>query len=597
MGFNKNQLVAIAFREGRCAVIAGPGSGKTTVIIERTIQMIKEGRIPERMVIFTFTNKACAEIKKRLRDTLGYMPKVEVITFHSYAFRFILSLYPKDIRNKIRPINEKQAKEIITKLCKEYNIRLKDTDIYKVFSSFRNKFDVNISEKSRLKVIFLYYKYIEFCNDNYYLDFDDMIYRFVYLMNENEDLRTSIAMSYDFIMVDECQDINQIQYEMLLHLESECKSLFMVGDPDQAIYEWRGSKPTIIQNFVNDPNVHVIELNENYRSDRYVVDSTSYMIGNNKKRINRQLIPMKDALNPIQFNFFNNAYEEADFVAFNIFDKYQNGTKYSDMLVVQRRNDDSEFLEIALKRYGVPYKKDILSFFDYEVTKTINMFYNLILNHDDNMAFEYVITRPACGIKKKKIDEIAASNSISLFAAAKQVNDSKTQLFVSKIEELTELLKITEPVKFYDILLNKMEIPKYRKFITEDAKRHMDTFRELMRNVQGLDYTTGTRNYFNDVLFVQDKTITEDVVRIMTVHQAKGLEAKVVFFIGMVEGYWVEDYPEEERRINYVGATRAKEQLYCTGYRAIYTDSAGPFRESLYYKELKYGQYKAHHQA
>ena len=178
------------------------------------------------------------------------------------------------------------------------------------------------------------------------------------------------------------------------------------------------------------------------------------MIGNNKKRINRQLIPMNAAVNPIEFKFFGNAYEEADFVAFNIYDKHQNGVKYSDILVVQRRNDDSEFLEIALKRFGVPYKKDILSFFDYEVTKTINMFYNLILNHDDNMAFEYVITRPACGIKKKKIDKIAASKNVSLFAAAKEVNDSKTQLFVSKIEDLTELLKTTEPVKFYDILLN-----------------------------------------------------------------------------------------------------------------------------------------------
>lgn len=597
MVFNQNQLEAIAFRKGRCAVIAGPGSGKTTVIIERIIQMIKENTLPERILVFTFTNKACNEIKKRLRERLGYLPKVEVTTFHSYAFKFILSLYNKEIRNKIRPLLESQSKEIIRKLCKQYEMPFKDSDVYKVFSSMRNKFSIRLDEKLRLKYIFLYYKYKEFCADNYYLDFDDMIYQFVNMVKDCEDLRIGLASSYDYIMVDECQDINNIQYEMLMLLESECESLFMVGDPDQGIYEWRGSNVTLLQQFVNRSDVHVIELNENYRSDKNIVLATSYMIGRNKKRIDRKLIPMNPAVNDINFNFFTNAYEEADFVAASLLEHHKNGMNYSDSLVLQRRNDDSEFLEIALKRYGIPYKKDVLSFFDYEVNKTINMFYNLIMNHDDNMAFEYVITRPACGIKKKKIDEIATTKNISLFQAAKQVNDTKTQLFVSKIEELTELIKVTEPMKFYDILLNKMQIPTYRKFLTDDSKQHFDTFRSLMANVTGPDYLEGTRNYFNEVLFVKDKPITNDVVRIMTVHQAKGLEANVVYYISMVEGYWVEDVNEEERRINYVGATRAKQELYCSGYGSKYVDSNQNFRESTYFKELKYGQYKAHHQA
>lgn len=597
MGFNINQLEAIAFRIGRCAVIAGPGSGKTTVIIERIIQMIKENTLPERILVFTFTNKACNEIKKRLRERLGYLPKVEVTTFHSYAFKFILSLYNKEIRNKIRPLLESHSKEIIRKLCKQYEMPFKDSDVYKIFSSMRNKFNVRLDEKLRLKYIFLYYKYKEFCADNYYLDFDDMIYQFVNMVKENDDLRIGLASSYDYIMVDECQDINNIQYEMLMLLESECESLFMVGDPDQGIYEWRGSNVDLLQDFVNRLDVHVIELNENYRSDKNIVLSTSYMIGRNKKRIDRKLIPMNPAVNDIKFNFFTNAYEEADFVAASLLEHHKNGMNYSDTLVLQRRNDDSEFLEIALKRYGIPYKKDVLSFFDYEVNRTINMFYNLILNHDDNMAFEYVITRPACGIKKKKIDEIATTKNISLFQAAKQVNDTKTQLFVSKIEELTELIKVTEPMKFYDILLSKMQIPTYRKFLTDDSKQHFDTFRSLMANVTGPDYLEGTRNYLNDVLFVKDNPITNDVVRIMTVHQAKGLEADVVYYISMVEGYWVEDVSEEERRINYVGTTRAKQQLYCSGYGSKYVDSNQNYRESIHFKELKYGQYKAHHQA
>ena len=134
MVFNQNQLEAIAFRKGRCAVIAGPGSGKTTVIIERIIQMIKENTLPERILVFTFTNKACNEIKKRLRERLGYLPKVEVTTFHSYAFKFILSLYNKEIRNKIRPLLESQSKEIIRKLCKQYEMPFKDYDVYKFIS-------------------------------------------------------------------------------------------------------------------------------------------------------------------------------------------------------------------------------------------------------------------------------------------------------------------------------------------------------------------------------------------------------------------------------------------------------------------------------
>ena len=208
MEFNKKQIEAINFNLGRCQVIAGPGSGKTAVLIERTLRLIKSGIKEDRIIIFTFTNKACDEIRNRLKKALGYIPKVSINTFHSFAYTFLKALYnPKDAK-KLRPLMPDEQRRIIAKLIKENNYPLKDAEVVRAFSGIRNEFKVYLTEINRLRVADLYFKYEEYMNENLYMDFDSMVHRLVTAMESNEDLADSLSSSFDYIMVDECQDIN-----------------------------------------------------------------------------------------------------------------------------------------------------------------------------------------------------------------------------------------------------------------------------------------------------------------------------------------------------------------------------------------------------
>lgn len=591
MEFNKNQLEAINFNCGRCQVIAGPGSGKTAVIIERTLRLIKVGYTPERIIIYTFTNKACDELKARLRKALGYLPKVNVMTLHSFSYTFLKSLYPKDIAKKIRPLMTDEQEKVVGKIIKENGFTLNTKQAIKGLSGIRNQFITKQTEIDRLRLAKVYYQYDQYLEDNNYMDFDSMVFRMVNELERNEDLRISLASAYDFIMVDECQDINNIQFKLLMYLESINHNLFMVGDPDQSIYGWRGSKMKLIMEFLDVYGAYRIDLGENYRSDKNIVDSASFMISRNNDRIDRKLTAMLPSKNTINFNVYATPEDEAYAVAEEIKKLHTNGMNYNDILILTRENADSNPIEIAFKNNNIPLSKDVISFFEKMEIKAIYNFYNLILNHDDDLAYEYIFYKPAKGIQIKKVREIAAEKNISLFEASKLVSSAKTKEFVEVIEDLTEKIKVLKPLEFFDYLLEKTKVQEYRKFNTNKIQKNIMTFKGLLINIEGPDYFASTKQYLTDVVFT--KVVTNDpsgTVRTMTIHQAKGLEAPVVFMIAMTNKYGIEDFNEEERRINYVGATRAQELLYCSGYNFPNIDSNYSLRPTFYYNELRYAQ-------
>ncbi len=591
MEFNKNQIEAINFNLGRCQVIAGPGSGKTVVLIERTLRLIKSGIKEDRIIIFTFTNKACDEIRNRLKKALGYIPKVSINTFHSFAYTFLKALYnPKDAK-KLRLLMPDEQRRIIAKLIKENNYPLKDAEVVRAFSGIRNEFKVYLTEINRLRVADLYFKYEEYMNENLYMDFDSMVHRLVTAMELNEDLADSLSSSFDYIMVDECQDINNIQFKMLMMLEQSSHNLFMVGDPDQSIYGWRGSNMKLIKEFMENYNATRIDLGDNYRSDKYIVDISSYMIGKNNERVDLKLHATLPAINEPIFNEYMTPEDEAYSIANEVKKLHKEGVPYNEILILTRENSDSDPIEIAFKRNKIPLSKDVISFFDREEIKTIYNHYNLILNHDDDLAFEYISSRPAKGIQIKKIIELSGREKISFYEASKRINNQKTNEFAKLIDDLTSKMKIMEPIQFFDYLLEVTHLDEYRNFNTEKAQQNIATFRDLLVGIKGEDYITKTKEFLTDVVFTKAVTNeTDGSVRTMTIHQAKGLEAKVVFMPSMVNKYGIVDYNEEERRINYVAATRAKEKLYCSTYMYFNSQSIYSLRPTFYYNELKYAQ-------
>ena len=594
MQLNENQLKAATFEDGGCCVIAGPGSGKTRVIIERILYLLTVKRVqPEMILVFTFTNKACDEIKKRLKERLGYTPKVTITTFHSFAFKCLLSLFPsKKIRDKVRPITDKEQKQIIRKLLKEYGFKeFQDSVVLKYFKSIKNKYDPNIKDDNdnhRIKIGFLLEKYDAICDENYYIGFDDMVSKLVIFMNQNEDYLLGIADSFKYIMVDECQDMNQIQYELCLLLECVHHNLFIVGDPAQSIYQWRGSDLSLINHFLEHYKAIRIDLNENYRSDAYIVKCTGELIKLNQNRIDIYSKPMRPAVNLPVFKAFSTKKDEARQIVSWVLENFNEGINYQDQVVLFRKHKHAIEIEKEWRRHKLPYSKDAKSFFDEKVIQTIYNYYRLIINTDDNYAFEFVSDKPSCGIQMKKAQQISAEKRISLFEACREINNKNTKAFVQRIEFLKQQMKLIKPLEFYDLLIKTTNIKEYREFTTNEVSEYISSFRELLLSIEGEDIVSATSDFFKNVLFSKIKSGIDEGIRLMTIHQAKGLEAKVVYSIGMVESSGYYDMPnvEEERRISYVCATRAIDKLYCTSYSTDREDEYRNLRPSRFYREL-----------
>ena len=597
MKLNDNQLKAATFDSGRCCVIAGPGSGKTRVIIERILYLLIVKKVlAELILVFTFTNKACDEIKRRLKERLGYIPKVTITTFHAFAFKCLLALFPnKKIREKVRPITDNEQKGIIRKLIKEYGFKeFSDSLVLKYFKSIKNKYDPKIKDDNdnyRIKIGFLLEKYDAICNENYYISFDDMVSKLVEYMKHHEDYMIGMADSCKYIMVDECQDMNQIQFELCMMLESTYHNLFIVGDPAQSIYQWRGSDLKLINHFLEHCNAMRIDLNENYRSDAYIVKCTSELIKLNQNRIDIYSKPMRPKVNMPEFKAFSSKKDEAIQVAIWGLESLNNGISYSDQVVLFRKHKHAIEIEKEFRKNKIPYSKDAKSFFDEEIIKTIYNYYRLIINTDDNYALEFVSNKPACGLQLKKAQDIAYDKKISLFEACKEVNNKNTKAFVERIEYLKSQMPILSPIAFYDLLIETTKIKEHRDFMTTEVNDYIISFRELLISIEGEDIVSATNDFFNNVLFSKVKSGTADGIRLMTIHQAKGLEAKVVYSIGMIEpaGYYEMPNVEEERRIAYVCATRAIDKLYCTSYSTDREDGYRNHRPSRFFRELYMG--------
>lgn len=595
---NENQRKAAEKIEGPVLILAGAGSGKTRTVTYRIAHMIKEKNIsPLNILALTFTNKAAREMKERAEELIGEENSYNLVvsTFHSFAVR-ILKTYSERIgygRNfNIYDVDDQ--KSIITKIKKEMNIKddIAPGRIANRISKLKED-GVGLDEVSRqldLKIpanrLFydIYKKYDEVLKANNAMDFSDLLLNARRLLDDKYVLDI-IQNRYQYIVVDEYQDTNNIQYEIINLIAAKYRNICVVGDEDQSIYAFRGANIENILNFEKDyPDAYTIKLERNYRSTKRILDTANELIRNNKSSKGKKL--WTDGSEGEKIKIFNakTPYDEAEFIVKEIKSKSKSGVDYKDMTILYRTNAQSRVLEEKLLEGNVPYKiYGGMQFFQRKEIKDILAYLNLLNNRNDNHNFYRIINVPKRSIGEKtleKIAEIANERNIPMLDALQFVDETnirgavKNTLkdFYNMIQGIYLGLDELSVKEVFDEVITKT---KYFDSIEDNKEDRVKNIEELLNSIIELEKRNphiSLADYLDMVSLTastDEMEENENFVKLMTIHSSKGLEFDYVFIAGMEDGLFPscsfessEEDIEEERRLCYVAVTRAKKELY-----------------------------------
>ena len=595
---NENQRKAAEKIEGPVLILAGAGSGKTRTVTYRIAHMIKEKNIsPLNILALTFTNKAAREMKERAEELIGEENSYNLVvsTFHSFAVR-ILKTYSERIgygRNfNIYDVDDQ--KSIITKIKKEMNIKddIAPGRIANRISKLKED-GVGLDEVSRqldLKIpanrLFydIYKKYDEVLKANNAMDFSDLLLNARRLLDDKYVLDI-IQNRYQYIVVDEYQDTNNIQYEIINLIAAKYRNICVVGDEDQSIYAFRGANIENILNFEKDyPDAYTIKLERNYRSTKRILDTANELIRNNKSSKGKKL--WTDGSEGEKIKIFNakTPYDEAEFIVKEIKAKSKSGVDYKDMTMLYRTNAQSRVLEEKLLEGNVPYKiYGGMQFFQRKEIKYILAYLNLLNNRNDNHNFYRIINVPKRSIGEKtleKIAEIANERNIPMLDALQFVDETnirgavKNTLkdFYNMIQGIYLGLDELSVKEVFDEVITKT---KYFDSIEDNKEDRVKNIEELLNSIIELEKRNphiSLADYLDMVSLTastDEMEENENFVKLMTIHSSKGLEFDYVFIAGMEDGLFPscsfessEEDIEEERRLCYVAVTRAKKELY-----------------------------------
>lgn len=613
MTLNDKQLEAVEHKDGPCLVLAGAGSGKTKVLTQRIINLIDSGVSPYNILAITFTNKAAKEMRNRVENELGSITdSIFIGTFHSFGLRILRENYI-DIgyTSNITILDTDDAKAIVKRILKEngydpakYEIR---TIINKISSAKNDGISPDEYTKLFLNdldiVIGLVYKeYTKLLKDNNSVDFDDLLLKPVELLKKNKIILEKYQERFKYILVDEYQDTNSIQYELCKLLASKYKNIFVVGDANQSIYSFRNADYRNILNFEKDyKNAKVILLEENYRSTNNILKAANSVIKNNSEGKKLNLWSSKREGELIDYIRCEDEIKEANFVINKIKDLISNGYKYSDIAVLYRTNAQSRVVEDAFVRNNIPH--NIIGsyyFYNRKEIKDLIAYLKLIYNPCDSVSLERIINVPKRGIGAKSIENLrkkATENNISMFDAIDSGKELEFKKMILKLQEFSlngnlsdlieEILSTTGLRMEYEInksLENEAKVENLNEFKTVALMFEESGIYDLQTFLENIALVSDRGQYNND----------GDEVSIMTLHSAKGLEFNVVFLLGMEEGLFPHNRSfnslsnlEEERRLCYVGITRAKEKLYLLSarQRTIFGKTSGTI-ESRFIREI-----------
>lgn len=607
---NEEQLVALKQTEGAVLVTAGAGSGKTRLLTHRIVYLMENiGVKPEEILAITFTNKATNEMKERITKMSQLGSRVWISTFHSMCVR-ILRQFINRVDVRLNQNFSIYADAESDKVLKNISVKngITDEKIIKAIkvhiSNIKNNnysltlYHTNLKQYSQNADLFIKVirEYQEELLENNALDFDDLLVKTYELFVKNPDILEMYANRFKYILVDEFQDTNLIQYQLVKLLASKHKNIFVVGDEDQCIYTWRGANFKNIFDFKKDfENVSVFKLERNYRSTKQILSLANKLIKHNRQRIDKTLYSENPEGETALYKEVYDEQEEADYVAFTIHNLVKNkGYHYSDFAILLRLNALSFAFEEKLLSYNIPHKiYGGFKFYERAEIKNVLAYLRLFINPKDTQAFSRVINFPKRGIGEvsvQKIFEIAKEKNVSAVAVAINPVEyglpnaiiTKLNSFADTYNKLFAEYELTSLHEFCENVVEEFGIKNaFNKNVEEELEKLLNidqllhSIEEFEKQNQGVTLS----DYLQTISLIGDMDTADgdDNVTVATVHAVKGLEFKVVFLVGLEEKIFPvsrafnnENDMEEERRLMYVGITRAEEKLFLTSTKTRY---------------------------
>ena len=599
---NQTQKQAVTSTEGFIRVIAGAGSGKTRALTHRFAFLVNDiGILPGNILCVTFTNKAANEMRQRIHLLTGDNDTGYISTFHSFCVSILQEdsnavQYPKhflvldnsDIDDMLRIIYDERdltlrdmtfraARDMIEiqKLFRKPEYYL---DMIKMSPDTLHEKYMNATETD--DIIFYGYLYQE--KKCFGLDYNDLIKFVLYIFEENNDIKLKWQKRLEYIMIDEFQDIDFLQYELMENLCGYHKNLFIVGDPDQTIYTWRGANVKYLMDFdKNFPDVKTIMMTENYRSTPQIINAVNSLIDKNRYRVKKDLIPMLQSGRSVLCHHANSSEEEAKWIISEINKLRDEDIPCSDITILYRAHYITRTVEDALRKAGIPYTiYSGVQFFERAEIKNALSYLRMVLYMDD-LSFRRIVNVPKRNLGQRRmkfLEEYAITHGVSLYQALKQTCDddifkgTKAQQFIKLIDTFSKDCE-NRPVS--ELLSDLLDKSGYEKELrTEGSQERLDNLAELRQSVYDFERNCGEESvlehYLSHVaLFTNSDTESRgDKVKLMTVHAAKGLEFPYVFLCAMNEGIFPSkktdtlEKMEEERRLAFVAMTRAEKRLY-----------------------------------
>ena len=588
---NDKQKEAVLADDGPVLILAGAGSGKTSVLTTKIAYLIEEkGANPKNILAITFTNKAAREMKERIIKMVGSKAyDMQISTFHSFGLRIIKENYERlGYEKNFTIIDSDDSLTLIKKIMKELNIdttRCNPKFIKNNISSCKNE----MMTPSRYKSLAVddvseitykvYEKYQEALKRNNSLDFDDLLTMPVMLFNKYKDVLDSYQELFKYVFIDEYQDTNEAQYTLSKMISAKYKNICVVGDEAQSIYSWRGANYKNILNFEKDyKDAKVILLEQNYRSTKMILNAANSVIKNNINKKDKNLWTLNEEGEKIKYIKANDEKDEASYVTKEIKELKNKGVNLDDIAVLYRTNAQSRTIEEGFLNSNIPYRiVGAFAFYSRKEIKDLLAYLKLIYNTKDDISLLRIINYPKRGIGSKTVDNLSMESVLNGTSIFDTIKSGKELEFKKQIEEMIDLsnnLSLTETI---DMVLNKSGIKKEleseRTLEADIRLENLNEFKSISKTFEEESGIASLEEFLNEVSLVSDvneqKNDDTSKVTLMTIHAVKGLEFDYVFVIGMEENIFPhvnssfeEEGLEEERRLCYVAITRAKKKLY-----------------------------------
>lgn len=623
---NDKQREAAMYTEGALLILAGAGSGKTSTMTRRIAYLVDEkGVSPYNILAVTFTNKAAREMEERVEEILGSNSRMWIMTFHAACLRMLRMDGDRlGYTNSFAVYDPVDQKSIVKNLLKEYEIDEKKFTPNSILSNISKakeqeigprEFEENAGDFRDETVAKVYRGYERILSRNNAMDFDDLILNAVRLLKENPDVLEKYQERFRYIMVDEYQDTNQLQYKLISLLAKKYGNICVVGDDDQCIYQWRGADIRNILNFEKEfPKAKVVKLEQNYRSTANILEAAHSVISNNKQRKRKKLWTDASQGEKIQYHRLESDYREAGYIAQEIGYMVQQGENYRDFAILYRTNAQSRNFEDSLAQRRIPYRViGGLRYYDRMEIKDMIAYMRLVANPMDDIAFDRVVNSPKRGIGKATMDKIKSvanycGKSIFQYVESEAIADTLSGKASRGMNEFLEIIREyseeKENLRVSDIYEGLLIKSGYLKALEDQRTAEADGRIENLMEFKSVIYEFENRDSKLELdEFLEKLALLSDVdnhdseanaVTLMTMHSAKGLEFPYVFMPGMEDGLFPSwrsrdsiSQMEEERRLCYVGMTRAKRRLWMTSAesRLLY-GKVNATRESEFMREI-----------